>query len=95
MTKTNLSMFCLIMLIGIGGAFADAKKARAASFYYGVWTTSGVKWQLTAPSGKSCSTSSSFACLISSSEPQSTVLALTNSFPATYTIISGNAFIYN
>ncbi|WP_143306647.1 hypothetical protein [Chitinophaga vietnamensis] len=95
MKNVKPGLFLLVLLIGVGAAFAKARPGARGTLYYGTATGGGLKWQLAPPSGKSCNTASALACIIFSNEPQATVLALTNSFPATYTIVSGNAFIYN
>jgi hypothetical protein len=90
MKRIKMGIIALAAITGIGGAFAfSPKPLRADSMvYYGFRDSNGDgKWTLTPPSGASCQEGNSIACTITSTSDQTTVLGLTNAFPAQYSVL--------
>lgn len=83
MKKIKVLMLGTALLAGVGGAMAFKP---TATTYYGFKNAAGqAKWSLTIPALTSCQINIvAKACSIESNEPQATVLALTNAYPATY-----------
>ncbi len=90
MKSIRLALVALAAISGIGGAFASShKKPAGGTTYYAhkISATQSV-WVASKPGGL-CNQSSDLACTITSTSSNVTSLA-PNTFPAQYTVVSGN-----
>lgn len=95
MKKIKLALLLLISFAGLADVLASNRRAKFSKTYYGVLVSPNkVKWVTILPLGAICETYPGFACQIMSDISTSTVKALTNAFPLTYSILGQENFVY-